>query len=120
MLDLDFKKYDRQIRHFGKEVQIKLSTVTINIQSNDPNSLISGEILKNLVLLGVNNLHYDDNTYKSYKKLVPNEIYQINSNVQFCKLEEYDYNFIIYKCSNNETIEKNVKHHVIRIKLIKI
>lgn len=105
MAILDLKKYDRQIRHFGKDVQLKLGSITVSIQSSDSNSLIGGEILKNLALLGVNKLYYDENTYKSYKKLVPNEIQQINTNIEICKLDKYDCIFLIYKCSDKITID---------------
>jgi hypothetical protein len=94
-------KYDRQIRLFGKDVQNILGRLRISVLSNTT-GYISGEILKNIVLLGVNEIYADTSTLHSFNKLVPNTIKGINPR---CKLleecpEVSDMVFVVSKCSD--------------------
>ncbi|WUR02618.1 ubiquitin-like modifier-activating enzyme [Vairimorpha necatrix] len=77
----DKNKYDRQIRLFGKEVQDKLNNLSVSVLSEKDDTFVSGEIMKNLVLLGVNKIYADDNTLKSFTRLVPNTIEGINPKI---------------------------------------
>ena len=90
----DKQKYDRQIRLFGKNVQHKLTALSVSILSSNENNFVSGEILKNLVLLGVGNIYADANTIISFGKLVPNKIKDINPKVNILDKAEGIY-FII-------------------------
>ena len=90
----DKQKYDRQIRLFGKNVQHKLTALSVSILSSNENNFVSGEILKNLVLLGVGNIYADANTIISFGKLVANKIKDINPKVNILDKAEGIY-FII-------------------------
>lgn len=82
------EKYDRQIRLFGIETQKKLKNLKILIKSKK--SFIAAEILKNLVLLGVEHFTVDTNVIEMYYKLVPTRLEDINKDVKIetgCELK---------------------------------
>lgn len=95
------KKYDRQIRLFGLEVQKKIKSTPIlifqgisffneEIISKEDYSLISGEILKNFVLLGFEEITLNEEVLNSFKRLVPDEISKINENIHLNFVDKSD------------------------------
>lgn len=90
ILEKDLEKYDRQIRLFGIETQSKLVNTKIAILQSSTPSLVSGEILKNILLLGVNEIYCDQETISSFKKICPTSFKEINKNVnlEIIKKEE--------------------------------
>ncbi|KAM0674192.1 hypothetical protein GVAV_002266 [Gurleya vavrai] len=103
----DFSLYDRQIRLFGAITQRKIKNLHVQIISESEN-LTAGEIIKNLVLLGVIELRVNLFAMNSYKKIGVSELEEINENVSCEIIEEVDLYF--YKKSielNNETFRNN-------------
>jgi len=73
---MDTVKYDRQIRLFGVETQEKLRKMKVQLIGT-PN-LISAEILKNVVLLGVVSVVASKEIIEEVKKIVPDPLRLIN------------------------------------------
>lgn len=93
---VDMAKYDRQIRLFGMETQKKLRNMTVQVYGSG--SAIVGEIVKNLVLLGVNWLILQKAAELDYDQLVPNKMAEINELVTVQYEEEIvksDFLFIV-------------------------
>ncbi|RVD92713.1 E1 ubiquitin activating enzyme [Tubulinosema ratisbonensis] len=87
----DLEKYDRQIRLFGLETQLKLiDTPIVLVQTHITNkpSFVSGEILKNILLLGVNKIFCDNETLTSFYNLCPNRIENLNNSVELTVIEK--------------------------------
>lgn len=96
------EKYDRQIRLFGTDVQKKiLETDVVVLQGNALNneeclntynsahhSLVSGEIVKNFALLGFRKIYLNREALESFKRIVPNDIKDINENVKIEVIRE--------------------------------
>lgn len=89
----ELKKYDRQIRLFGVDTQHKLINTTIVIvqtNTSKKETLISGEILKNVLLLGVNKIFCNKETLDSFYKLSPNSIKDLNKSVNLSIISKKD------------------------------
>lgn len=92
----DIVKYDRQIRLFGVETQKKLLSATVQVSGTD--NFISAEILKNLVLLGVEKIFVSKKILEFTKKIVPDDLSKINKNlvIEFSdKMENCHFRFIV-------------------------
>jgi len=95
LVDLN-EKYDRQIRLFGEETQNKLLSMTVQVIGGK--NLIPCEIIKNLALLGVNNLIVEEEALDRLKKIVPDDLTAINENLTVTKshkLENCDFLFSV-------------------------
>lgn len=102
------EKYDRQIRLFGVDVQKKiLNTHVIVLQGdafgenkpsdefvNEHYPVVSGEIVKNFVLLGCANIYLNDGALKSFRKIVPHDIEKINEHARITIITAEDLNTI--------------------------
>lgn len=98
------EKYDRQIRLFGTDVQKKILETDVvvlqgNIVSNEEHSdnhtgahysLVSGEIVKNFTLLGFRKIYLNEAALKSFNKISPQDIKDINENVKIEVILEND------------------------------
>lgn len=73
---MDTVKYDRQIRLFGAETQEKLCSMKVQVLGTV--NLISAEIVKNVVLLGVGKIIISRELLDETKKLVRNALKCIN------------------------------------------
>lgn len=74
--DSHSKLFDRQIRIFGQTTQESLINTSIQLLTTESDfinrvSYLSGEILKNFLLLGVTDIYASDNCITSLNKLVP-------------------------------------------------
>lgn len=99
---MDNEKYDRQIRLFGVETQNKIASISVKV-AGDIN-YISAEILKNLVLLGCTRIHVKEELVKFTKKLVPDDLNEINDNLTLDFLDEYnntDFIFNVFSDNRN-------------------
>ncbi len=72
-------RYDRQIRLFGEETQKKLFKIKIQVLGTS--NAISMEIIKNIVLLGVQNLVIEKSMEEETRKFIPNSLKEINENL---------------------------------------
>ncbi|EJW02579.1 hypothetical protein EDEG_03018 [Edhazardia aedis USNM 41457] len=93
LTDHDKKLYDRQIRLFGYDTQLKIKQMKVRIISklkcNDKKfSYIGAEILKNFALIGVINLEFNKLTLDSYSMMVPNSLQEINENIIYSVIDE--------------------------------
>ncbi|ORD95525.1 hypothetical protein HERIO_2428 [Hepatospora eriocheir] len=89
------EKYDRQVRLFGEETQNKLKKMKIAIYGS--RNLISAEILKNIVLLGVNTIIVSNSIVEETKRLVFDNLCEINEDLNIIESsdEKIDYTFVI-------------------------
>lgn len=95
---MDVTKYDRQIRLFGFETQQRLSEMTVQILGGT--TLISCEIIKNVVLLGVHKIIVEEQALSSIKRIVPVCLKDINENLVIeisNKVESSDFLFTVDK-----------------------
>lgn len=76
---MDSVKYDRQIRLFGEKTQEKLCSTTVQILGSS--NLISAEIIKNVVLLGVGKIIIYKSMLNEVSKIVPDSLQSINPNL---------------------------------------
>ncbi|KCZ76507.1 hypothetical protein H311_02496 [Anncaliia algerae PRA109] len=93
ILNTDLEKYDRQIRLFGIETQKKIQeTPLVIVQTNKTkkHSLIGGEILKNILLLGFNIIYCDEEILSSFNELCPNPHNELNKNVKLTMISKED------------------------------
>lgn len=76
---MDTAKYDRQIRLFGAQTQNKLAGLKVQILGRA--NFSSSEILKNLVLLGVNRIIVQRDILDHTRKLIPDDLADINESL---------------------------------------
>lgn len=97
-------RYDRQIRLFGFRVQNHIAK--IRVQVIGIGNAIVAEIIKNLVLLGVNKIVIEEGALKDFYKLVPNKITEINKNLEVIysnNVIQADFLFIMDRIINSPT-----------------
>ncbi|AFN83460.1 hypothetical protein EROM_080380 [Encephalitozoon romaleae SJ-2008] len=88
--------YDRQIRLFGKDTQKLIEESHVAIIQGPPYVLgrekrindVGGEILKNLVLLGVERVTVNKHVISSFKRMFVNEITKINEKIRVAVIDE--------------------------------
>lgn len=122
---MDSTKYDRQIRLFGEETQRKLCSLKVQILGTS--NAVAMEIIKNVVLLGVETIAIEESMLEETKKYIPNSLQEINENlkIQFKdKIIESDFLFLIdqsysgelknyyFICSKCFTIKFSESEHV--------
>jgi hypothetical protein len=94
----DEQLYDRQIRLFGFETQVKMKNYTAYIFSKpkdaescegDPKhfkservSYLAGELIKNFALLGVEKIYTDVDSYHAFLEMVPTTLELINERIE--------------------------------------
>ncbi|ELA42619.1 uncharacterized protein VICG_00371 [Vittaforma corneae ATCC 50505] len=101
---MDTVKYDRQIRLFGVETQEKLCSMKVQVLGSV--NLISAEIVKNIVLLGVGKIIISRELLDETKKLVPDSLQCINPALEIMFLDfptECDFTFNIDIESRNKS-----------------
>lgn len=76
---MDTEKYDRQIRLFGLETQQALSRMTVQVVGGD--SLVSAEIVKDIVLLGVSKLVAAEGPLAAAERMVAGRLCDINEHI---------------------------------------
>jgi hypothetical protein len=85
--------YDRQIRLFGQNTQSLIESAQVYVVEDEEAEVrrtdIGGEIMKNLVLLGVGKLTVSPSTERSYRRMVPKSVTEINPNIRF-KVGEFE------------------------------
>ncbi|KAF9764532.1 SUMO-activating enzyme subunit aos-1 [Nosema granulosis] len=84
-----YDRYDRQVRLIGKDVQNKIENLSVCVIDHSK-SFVSGEIVKNLTLLGVRKLKLNKTALVSYEKLVLGEICKLNNNLELQIVNELD------------------------------
>lgn len=77
---MDQTKYDRQIRLFGEETQQKLFNLKVQVLGTS--NPVSMEIIKNIVLLGVQHIVVEEEMIEEVKKFIPNSLKEINENLK--------------------------------------
>lgn len=90
--------YDRQIRLFGHgtQEQIEKSRVCIlqgppyRIERKERVTTIGGEVLKNLVLLGVQKVSVNQHVLGSFKRIFANDVAKINDKVEIDVVDKED------------------------------
>lgn len=100
-------KYDRQVRLFGEETQNKLFDLKVQVLGTS--NPISMEIIKNVVLLGVQNLTIEQEMENELKKFIPNTLNEINENlkIQYSDvLEEVEFLFVIDRAIDKSINQK--------------
>lgn len=75
-MSIDYERYDRQIRTFGKEATIKINNGSVAIIGLEKG--LATEISKNLALCGIQNLYLLDNDLIRYNDLHTGYYYSIN------------------------------------------
>lgn len=130
---MDTVKYDRQIRLFGPEIQEKLSEIKVQVLGN-PN-LVSAEILKDIVLLGVKKVVTDEKIIEETARIVPDTLKTINPELEIeisTIPVECDFIFMIdtpvkcntkycyFLCSKCMTIRKSMDNHVCEATLVSL
>ncbi|CAD26351.1 similarity to DNA damage tolerance protein RAD31 RA31_SCHPO [Encephalitozoon cuniculi GB-M1] len=88
--------YDRQIRLFGKDTQRLIEESHVGIVQGPPYMLegnertndIGGEILKNLVLLGVGRVTVNEHVLRSFRRMFVNEVSKINEKIRVEVIDE--------------------------------
>lgn len=127
--------YDRQIRLFGRETQRLIESACVYVVQGPPYILntkmrttdIGGEILKNLVLLGVRTIFTDEIVKSSFSRVSPNDVSKINDEVDVRtevgketytvaifvdKTDEVESDVGIYVCSRCMSFHDIKKEHV--------
>lgn len=84
-----YDRYDRQVRLIGKEVQAKIEKLSVSMISHSE-SFLSGEILKNMTLLGVRRFKVNAPCLESYKRLVLGDVDKLNENLELEIVNELD------------------------------
>ena len=116
---IETNKYDRQIRLFGEEIQRKLFEMKIQVLgSTNP---ISMEIVKNIVLLGIQNLVIKKEMENEIKKFIPNSLNEINENLKIQYSEDVlDCDFIFLIDKRIESLDENKKFYFICSKCLRM
>ena len=82
--------YDRQIRLFGSDTQRRieeshvcvLQSPPYNMERKERATTIGGEVLKNLVLLGVGRVSVNKHALESFRRIFVNDISKINDRIE--------------------------------------
>jgi ubiquitin-activating enzyme E1 len=72
-MSLDYELYDRQIRTFGEEATLKITSGSITIIGLEKG--LGTEIAKNLALCGIKNLHFYDDLFITEEDLITGYYY---------------------------------------------
>lgn len=76
------KKYDRQIRTFGFSTQQRIQNTSLILYTETEN-YISAEVIKNFVLLGINELRINKKAEASLGELLPDSVTDVNEGLCF-------------------------------------
>lgn len=94
---MDLKRYDRQIRVFGRETQNRIYQTKVVIHSKNVN-YIAAEILKNILLLGFSEICINESVGESVKLLLFDDVQQISAAKISYTSEEIDCDIYVSIC----------------------
>ncbi|ADM11974.1 uncharacterized protein Eint_080380 [Encephalitozoon intestinalis ATCC 50506] len=109
--------YDRQIRLFGKDTQKSIEESHVVVVQGPPYIMagekrindVGGEILKNLVLLGVRKITVNADVLVSFKKIFANKIEKINEEVKVTTIDQEKDEEIWARCTQAIFIDMKMR-----------